>query len=644
MKSAPLRTVIVLLMALAGIPAQARLIFSESFEDFKEGWGEVNPKNNTTEHKLVPEGLKYDGDWSKGGHLSVKTKKKGDVFFFSRSIGENITEGQVWFSYLFYTEKMGAGNVMLTLHDRGTSTPGSTGNTGAGVQGGNLVAFGNHRPRTKLSLKGGKVYRIVVSYELKPGPDSLHLWVDPPMNKKPDPAKATTAINWVDLVSINEITTDIRFPTPGAYCIDELRISDTWSDLSNQPAGPTSAKMEVASQEVGGPFYTRVKFSNQVRGLSKRDFKVKNGRIAKLYGSGREYSLLIEPGKAGKVSVELAPKRLRGIAKNGTVAGGAKTSATYRKDGSLHSAARFETSYRDQKNLPYLAFRSAGLATSWYGKNLQLKVDFIKDPETWDQVAISKIVYDLDKFCAGFQEITGQEIPNDGRVLIHVADKPIAPPASNKLLMSKRKAKRKAEGKTTISKAAFMEMYEMAKKGTPLRYPSSVIEYIANQFEYIEINLRIGYRVSKSRRSDWWGAAFAKVSASVIAEEHGMEQPEDPTLWIKHFNTYKDNKVYNWFKSFNAMSPPWDSKATLDDLMAGLLLHLCNEHGGKEMLVNMHKELLELDILKNTLQRPAARDNFALAASRAAKKDLTEYFNETLKWPVSPKVAKALKK
>ena len=77
------------------------------------------------------------------------------------------------------------------------------------------------------------------------------------------------------------------------------------------------------------------------------------------------------------------------------------------------------------------------------------------------------------------------------------------------------------------------------------------------------------------------------------------------------------------------------------DLFASFCLRLCRDHGGSKFASRLWRE---------AANRPAARstqdaiDNFILAASAAAKTDLTDLFTKTWRWPMSDKAKAEAKK
>jgi hypothetical protein len=68
------------------------------------------------------------------------------------------------------------------------------------------------------------------------------------------------------------------------------------------------------------------------------------------------------------------------------------------------------------------------------------------------------------------------------------------------------------------------------------------------------------------------------------------------------------------------------------DLFASFCFRLCQENGGPKYAERLWQEAGKRPMAKTT---PEAVDNFVIAASMAAGKDLTELFEKTWRWPVS---------
>jgi hypothetical protein len=68
------------------------------------------------------------------------------------------------------------------------------------------------------------------------------------------------------------------------------------------------------------------------------------------------------------------------------------------------------------------------------------------------------------------------------------------------------------------------------------------------------------------------------------------------------------------------------------DLFASFCFRLCRDHGGPKLVARLWKEAAKRPEAKSTQD---AIDNFVLAASTAAGKDLGPLFAETWRWPVS---------
>jgi hypothetical protein len=96
-------------------------------------------------------------------------------------------------------------------------------------------------------------------------------------------------------------------------------------------------------------------------------------------------------------------------------------------------------------------------------------------------------------------------------------------------------------------------------------------------------------------------------------------------------DTYAANTSLTWQNTFlvNTFSNPNGGCA---DLFASMVQRLALNYGGEAFIQDLWKEVLKQPI-SGTNQDAA--DHFVLAASAAAKKNLTSVFINTWRWPVS---------
>jgi len=193
------------------------------------------------------------------------------------------------------------------------------------------------------------------------------------------------------------------------------------------------------------------------------------------------------------------------------------------------------------------------------------------------------------------------------------------------------------------------EIYANYRKGKR-ELPLLLLQMATRNCWNEELNYRIAYRPVKGDKSyDWWMKATARVIGVMCLSSEGLAikgaSIEEIKSWDEIQTTYQSNTRATWFNHYNNTDKLLATGSTLDVLLASFLFQVCQENGGKEFLGKWFAELKKLEALKSYRHRAGARNNVAIAASLAAKKDLSEFFNNEMKWNCSAsKIAKALQK
>lgn len=97
---------------------------------------------------------------------------------------------------------------------------------------------------------------------------------------------------------------------------------------------------------------------------------------------------------------------------------------------------------------------------------------------------------------------------------------------------------------------------------------------------------------------------------------------------------YAANPALNFNNTFLANSSPYGG---CSDLWTSMVLRLAQKYGGENFIQTLFKEVLKRP---NAATTQDAIDNFVLAASSAARKNLALTFGTTWRWPVSTRAAK----
>ena len=97
---------------------------------------------------------------------------------------------------------------------------------------------------------------------------------------------------------------------------------------------------------------------------------------------------------------------------------------------------------------------------------------------------------------------------------------------------------------------------------------------------------------------------------------------------------YEADKSLTWENTLKVDAAP-ENPLGLNgtDLFASFCLRLARDHGGRDFVKRLWRAAGELPGAKSTQD---AVDNFVIAASRAAQKDLGPHFADRWHWPVSP--------
>jgi len=271
----------------------------------------------------------------------------------------------------------------------------------------------------------------------------------------------------------------------------------------------------------------------------------------------------------------------------------------------------------------------------WPGKHIALMMDYTTDPSIFDEKITQKIIEDLGVIFDGYRKFYDQKnevIPEgeNGILQVRVSTRMESAMASFE------------EPEIMIPYKLFREAYDdYAKDVRGIPFEMAVI--LAKKFFAPSLSQKISYQVSKEKRLDFWSKAFATVMALELSQSNDFKFINGAQKKIsslkKLLSSYETNKKLTWYRAFRHAHLSWAPNTPLEDLLAALLLDLTNRHGGKLFLRNILRELPKLDDLKSPMQHYAARDNFYLAASRAAGKNLQQDFDR-YKWAVSKKAKK----
>jgi hypothetical protein len=112
---------------------------------------------------------------------------------------------------------------------------------------------------------------------------------------------------------------------------------------------------------------------------------------------------------------------------------------------------------------------------------------------------------------------------------------------------------------------------------------------------------------------------------------HGHSREKFLADMEAHFNKYVESDLA-WDEVFMHERLPWDGASSLDNVYSGLIIRLWRLHGAV-FLTRFFAALRSLEPPSSKSDVEKARENFAVAAARAARVDLSDFF-KTLRWPL----------
>lgn len=275
----------------------------------------------------------------------------------------------------------------------------------------------------------------------------------------------------------------------------------------------------------------------------------------------------------------------------------------------------------------------------WFGEKTALVIDGETGPEKRDQKVMTELLRTFDKMFQKYEETTGVKPRHAGHfknlAVIEVSDKVGGGLAHHNQLgiavgtgFFENLYKRWQQGEKTLDQIFF---YETARNFWPP-----------------EFNRKIDYHTTKGINDyGWWTVGFNNAMSIFLPAEipqitdmhyFGSNGKQFSDGMEKNIIQYQEGN-YSWKEGFCINLMPWNERASLNDLMTALLIQLHRENGGNKFIKKLYREIPKLKDLKGRDDYQGARDNFYIAASLAAEKDLIDYFTK-IRWEISEKVKK----
>ena len=283
------------------------------------------------------------------------------------------------------------------------------------------------------------------------------------------------------------------------------------------------------------------------------------------------------------------------------------------------------------------------VVSAWLGKRAAIVIDGETAPEERDQKIMTELVQTFDKLFETYEEITGVKPNNYGYfkdlATIEVSDKVGGGLAHHNQLG------------IAVGTGFFENLYKRWKKGE--RTLDQIYFYeTARNFWPPEFNRKIDYHTTKGVDDyGWWTVGFNNAMSIFLPSE--IPQVKDMYYFGSNGKQFSDGMEkniikyiegnYSWKDGFCINLVPWAERTSLNDLMTGLLIQLHRDYGGIKFIKNLYREIPKLKDLKGRDDYQGARDNFYIASSLAAQKDLISYFSK-IRWSISDKAKKEVNK
>ena len=137
------------------------------------------------------------------------------------------------------------------------------------------------------------------------------------------------------------------------------------------------------------------------------------------------------------------------------------------------------------------------------------------------------------------------------------------------------------------------------------------------------------------------GALLVADMPGVAFDYHGFTLEQFLGQMEADLAAYRDGG-HAWDAAFLHDRLPWAAGRSLDNLYSGLLVYLWRRFGRGVFLRRWFRGAIPLLLARCPASKAdvaTARDNFFLAASYAARADLTPLFRDALRWPIGADVA-----
>lgn len=144
----------------------------------------------------------------------------------------------------------------------------------------------------------------------------------------------------------------------------------------------------------------------------------------------------------------------------------------------------------------------------------------------------------------------------------------------------------------------------------------------------------------------WWTVGFNNAMSVIVPDLLGIEfyyfgqgRKTFEQGMLNDYRGYLKDKRWNFETGWQKSMMPWRPKQSINNLMSGFILDSYTKFGGRDWITGVYREILQVVPINSSNAGATcyqgARDNIYTIWSRAAHKDLRDFFKNTLRWKIS---------
>ena len=168
---------------------------------------------------------------------------------------------------------------------------------------------------------------------------------------------------------------------------------------------------------------------------------------------------------------------------------------------------------------------------------------------------------------------------------------------------------------------------------------------MCRNFWFGDYNPRIDYCCDNNKSCyGWWTVGFNNAMSVIVSEitstpfyYFGQSREQFARGMLKDFESYVEDPKWCWENSWVCSRMPWRKEQSINNMMSGFIIEGFKRFGGKKWIQGVYRELGRVEVLRGGGEGrwQGVRDNVYLIWSKAAGRDLREYFEKKLRWKIS---------